>query len=94
MLSTETFRMGGHATHDEKEARRLLPPEMFLKWGARDPIGMYEEYLKENGSRAGQLEAIETEVADEIASAEAEALESRASNMPEPESAVIGVYAD
>lgn len=94
MLSTETFRMGGHATHDEKEARRVLPPEMFLKWGARDPIGMYEEYLKENESSAEELEAIETEVADEIASAAAEALESRASNMPEPESAVIGVYAD
>ena len=94
MLSTETFRMGGHATHDEQEARRVLPPKMFLKWGARDPIGMYEEYLKANGTTVEVLEAIEAKIADGVARAAEEALESRASNMPEPESAVIGVYAD
>ena len=44
-ISAETFRMGGHATHDLREARRILAPELFDYWGRRDPIGLYEEYL-------------------------------------------------
>lgn len=45
MILAETFRMGGHATHDEREARRMLDPVLFETWGRRDPVGMYEEYL-------------------------------------------------
>jgi pyruvate dehydrogenase E1 component alpha subunit len=45
LLIAETFRMGGHATHDEHEARQLFPPETFEYWGKRDPIGTYEAYL-------------------------------------------------
>ena len=44
-LSAETFRMGGHATHDVREARELLSPELFEHWGRRDPIGLFEEFL-------------------------------------------------
>lgn len=44
-ISAETFRMGGHATHDLREARRIIAPEVFDYWGRRDPIGLYEEYL-------------------------------------------------
>jgi TPP-dependent pyruvate/acetoin dehydrogenase alpha subunit len=47
LLVAETFRMGGHATHDVSEGRRILPPEDFASWGKRDPIGMYETYLIE-----------------------------------------------
>lgn len=45
LLIAETFRMGGHATHDEHDARQLFPPETFAYWGKRDPIGTYETYL-------------------------------------------------
>ena len=45
MILADTFRMGGHATHDEREAREVLDPELFRRWGRRDPVGMYEEYL-------------------------------------------------
>ncbi len=45
MILAETFRMGGHATHDEREAREMMSREAFHEWGRRDPIGMYEEYL-------------------------------------------------
>jgi TPP-dependent pyruvate/acetoin dehydrogenase alpha subunit len=48
MLIAETFRMGGHATHDEREARQTFPAELFERWGKRDPIGMYETYLIES----------------------------------------------
>jgi TPP-dependent pyruvate/acetoin dehydrogenase alpha subunit len=44
-LVAETFRMGGHATHDESEARDLFPEALFERWGLRDPIGMYETWL-------------------------------------------------
>lgn len=93
MLSAETFRMGGHATHDEQEARVVLPPELFAHWGKRDPIGLYEEHLKCEGVAASELEAVEERVTAEVDRAGEEALRSRESNMPPPESAARGVYA-
>ncbi|HEY7543615.1 MAG TPA: thiamine pyrophosphate-dependent dehydrogenase E1 component subunit alpha, partial [Blastocatellia bacterium] len=47
MLVAETFRMGGHATHDEREARETFAKELFEHWGKRDPIGLFETYLIE-----------------------------------------------
>ncbi len=49
LILAETFRMGGHATHDEREARQMMSPELFQEWGRRDPVGMYEEYLADFG---------------------------------------------
>jgi TPP-dependent pyruvate/acetoin dehydrogenase alpha subunit len=94
ILSATTFRMGGHATHDEQEARALMPPETFVYWGRRDPIGLYEEFLKRDGVAAAQLDAVEADVAAEVDRAAAEALESRRTNMPPPESALDDIYAD
>ncbi|MDH5804172.1 MAG: thiamine pyrophosphate-dependent dehydrogenase E1 component subunit alpha [Gemmatimonadota bacterium] len=94
MLSATTFRMGGHATHDEQEARQVIPPEVFSEWGKRDPIGLYEEWLVEEGIERGELERIETDVSLEIDEAAAAALESKKTNMPLPDSALKGVYAD
>lgn len=93
ILSAETFRMGGHATHDEQEARVVLPPELFAHWGKRDPIGLYEEHLKREGVAAGELQAVEDEVTAEVDRAGEAALASRESNMPPPQSAIEGVYA-
>ena len=47
LLVAETFRMSGHATHDEREARDTFAAELFERWGRRDPIGLYETYLIE-----------------------------------------------
>lgn len=109
LLSAETFRMGGHATHDEGEARELFPPEMFADWGRRDPIGCYETWLVEgrldlsSGGRVGPgeaaeanrhvLEEVEATVTSEIETAAEEALASR-SEMPAGESAIERVYED
>lgn len=46
ILLAGTFRMGGHATHDEAEGRALFPAERFAHWGRRDPIGCYEAWLE------------------------------------------------
>ena len=109
ILTAETFRMGGHATHDEAEARALFPPERFHHWGLRDPIGTYESYLIEAGppldgrrkpaaaerARANRrrLDEVEARVTAEVEAACEEALESRRTRMPAPEEALEGVYA-
>jgi TPP-dependent pyruvate/acetoin dehydrogenase alpha subunit len=108
LLLAETFRMGGHATHDEAEARALFTAEQFRYWGLRDPIGTFEAYLVEDGPsldgrrrdgsgrRAAHrriLEEIEAGVTAEVETAAADALESRRSRMPEPGDALGGVTA-
>ena len=92
-LTAETFRMGGHATHDEQEARDVIPAEEFKHWGARDPVGLYEEYLKGDGTPVEELESIEDEIAAQVDRAAEEALASRTTNLPPGESALDGVYA-
>lgn len=92
LLIAETFRMGGHATHDEREARETFSPELFTKWGKRDPIGLYEEYLKEEGISAKVLGEAEREIAEQVERAAADALASR-DKMPEGAKALEGVYA-
>jgi TPP-dependent pyruvate/acetoin dehydrogenase alpha subunit len=92
MLLAETFRMGGHATHDEREARETFPRELFERWGRRDPIGLYEEYLKAQDVGAEELEAMEARVVAEVDAAAEAALADR-DRLPVPESALEGVYA-
>ena len=93
LLVAETFRMGGHATHDEAEARETFDAELFAKWGRRDPVALYEEYLVDDGVSRAKLAEIEGEVETEVERAQEEALDSRKEQMPAPESAVEGVYA-
>ena len=92
LLVAETFRMGGHATHDEREARETFPARLFAEWGKRDPIGSYEEYLKEDGWTERELADVESEVTAAVERAEQEALASRG-NMPGGEGALSGVFA-
>lgn len=75
LVVAETFRMGGHATHDEGIGRRLLSPELFAWYGRRDPVRLFRNWLEESG-RADQtaLEEAEREVEAEVEEAAAEAL--------------------
>jgi TPP-dependent pyruvate/acetoin dehydrogenase alpha subunit len=108
-LTAETFRMGGHATHDEQEARDLFGPETFAYWGRRDPIGCYEAWLIEGtldlatsaevtagaaaDSNRSVLAELEAEVTAEVESAAEAALASRAA-MPGSGTVVEGVYGE
>jgi len=94
ILDADTFRMGGHATHDEQEARQVLPAELFAYWGARDPIGLYEQWLLTHGVDPARLAAAEQEVSDAVDRAAEEALESRKTRTPGGERAVEDVYAE
>lgn len=77
MVVAQTFRMGGHATHDEREARHTFPAALFEAWGRRDPVGLYEAYLAGVGVAPDVLERIEAEVTEEVEAAAEEALSSR-----------------
>lgn len=94
-VAPQTFRMGGHATHDVKESRETFESELFEYWGQRDPIGLYEEYLCQlNPVNREQLERIEAEVVTEIEAGASEALASRESDVVEPaEDAASECYA-
>ena len=89
MLVVETFRMGGHATHDEAEARRTFDASLFEHWGRRDPIGMFEEYLVQEGVARERLTEIEDRVSAEVDEAADAALLDRDARMPEPAAAEL-----
>jgi pyruvate dehydrogenase E1 component alpha subunit len=101
-LVVETGRMGGHATHDEAEGRRILSPEHFSYWGRRDPIGLYESYLEAALATPGagpdavrsELDAIADQVSAEIDLAAAAALASRTERAPDPAAVTDGVWAE
>ena len=76
LLIADTFRMGGHATHDEREARATFDAKLFSHWGKRDPIGIYETYLiestvdLESGRRAKHIDGLRERNAEMLRSVE------------------------
>lgn len=95
LMTATTFRMGGHATHDEAEARDLFSSETFAWWGRRDPIGMYETWLIETrGVSPEALGRIEEEVTREVDEAARVALESRKQAVASAHDVTRGLYAE
>ena len=82
-----TFRMGGHATHDEREARDTFPAQLFAEWGRRDPVGLLEAHLMGLGVSQEALEQVEEEVTAEMDAAAEVALASK-DHLPAPEQAL------
>ncbi|HZD04245.1 MAG TPA: thiamine pyrophosphate-dependent dehydrogenase E1 component subunit alpha [Longimicrobiales bacterium] len=77
VVVAESFRVGGHATHDEREARETFPAELFRSWGRRDPVGLFEAFMHEEGIGADVIRHQEQEVTAEMEAAAEEALLSR-----------------
>lgn len=92
-IVADTFRMGGHATHDEREARDTFPAQLFEEWGRRDPVGLFEAYLSRKGVESAVLERIDGEVTGEMEAAAEEALESR-DRIPPPEQALYEGFSE
>lgn len=98
VLVAHTFRMGGHATHDEVEARRLFEAEDFATWAARDPCGVFERVLAdgaplvEGEANEDVLRAVEEEVTRTIDEAAEAALASRTSRAPDPATVTHDVW--
>lgn len=94
LILAKTFRMGGHATHDEREARGLFGDEVYQYWGARDPIGCFEAWLKRYREiSADELETIETEVTRAVEEAAKLAQSRKVSHAPSPDELEQGVFA-
>ncbi len=88
LIVAETYRMKGHAEHDDFS---YVPAEDLEHWKARDPIVLFERLLLDEGRLdAAQIEALRTRVRAEIEEAEAFAL---AGPHPDPDSVARGVYA-
>ena len=89
LVECQTMRMHGHGAHDDMG---YVPPEMLAEWEARDPIGSYAARLVEDfGFAAEEVERISDEVRAYVGECSERAF---ASPMPEPASALEGVFAD
>ena len=87
LLEAKTFRMKGHAEHDDAG---YVPKEMFEEWKQKDPIERFERHLLKNGlATEDDLKAITAKIDAELIPEVDFAL---ASPMPPPERAFEGVY--
>jgi TPP-dependent pyruvate/acetoin dehydrogenase alpha subunit len=89
LIECETMRMHGHGAHDDMS---YVPDGMLEEWARRDPIERYARRLADDfGFEAGELDAIRSEVEAEVARCAERAL---ASDLPDPETATAGVFAE
>jgi TPP-dependent pyruvate/acetoin dehydrogenase alpha subunit len=89
LIESRTFRMEGHAEHDDGF---YVPHELVEEWRKRDPIERYEKWLLSEGVLADrEIRAIgagiEAQLDEDMRWAEQ-------CPPPDPESALPGVYAD
>ena len=87
LLECVTFRMKGHAQHDNQA---YVPREVIAEWESRDPILRFEHYLIETGAASQAdldraIERIHAELDQAVHEAES-------SPMPEPHTALEGVF--
>ncbi len=85
LIEAVTMRMHGHAAHDDM---KYVPKEQVEEWRKRDPIDRQEAKLREAGV---DVEALRAAVAAEIDAATEEAL---AAPMPDPATALDGVFCE
>jgi pyruvate dehydrogenase E1 component alpha subunit/2-oxoisovalerate dehydrogenase E1 component alpha subunit len=87
LIEAKTFRMKGHAEHDDAG---YVPKEMFEEWKQKDPIERFERHLLGHGlATEEELQAIVAKIDAELIPEVDFAL---ASPMPPPERAFEDVY--
>jgi len=88
LIEAKTFRMRGHAEHDDAS---YVPKELFEYWEARDPIARFERHLVAEGFATEEdFQALTAEI---IAGFEADIEFATNSPFPEGKEALEGVYA-
>jgi TPP-dependent pyruvate/acetoin dehydrogenase alpha subunit len=88
LIESRTFRMKGHAEHDDAG---YVPKEQFEEWRQKDPIERFERHLLANGLATEEdLKAIVAKIDAQLNQEVDSAL---ASPMPPAERAFEGVYA-
>ena len=93
VVVAETFRMGGHATHDEREARDTFPAELFVHWGRRDPVGLFEAWLIDEGIPPEAVRTVEASAEQAVREAADRALSSR-DRLPDPDRALFEGFSE
>lgn len=88
LIEAKTFRMRGHAEHDDAS---YVPPELYEAWAQRDPIAKLDARLSERSLwRDGEKEQIEARIKQELDDAVASA---EAAARPDAATQQDGVYA-
>jgi len=88
-IEAKTFRLRGHAVHDNQS---YVPKELLTQWRKRDPIDQFEKKLKESKTASqGELDEVKRKVA-RLLDADLSWVETQAP--PAPEYAAGGVYAE
>jgi TPP-dependent pyruvate/acetoin dehydrogenase alpha subunit len=89
LIEARTFRMRGHAEHDDAS---YVPKHLFEEWERRDPIARLSAYMGERGlMSAGDKAEIDGRIRAEIDDATAWV---EASPMPDAATQRAGVFAD
>lgn len=84
-----TYRRKGHAEHDNQH---YVPREELEAWAARDPIDRWHRRLVEQGwATPAELDAVDARIQAELDAAVAAC---EGEPLPEPATALDGVYAD
>jgi pyruvate dehydrogenase E1 component alpha subunit/2-oxoisovalerate dehydrogenase E1 component alpha subunit len=87
LIEAKTFRMKGHAEHDNQS---YVPQELIEEWSAKDPVVRFERTLVDAGiSTSAEFESIQSRVRREVDAATDEA---ERSPMPRPEEAGMGLF--
>jgi TPP-dependent pyruvate/acetoin dehydrogenase alpha subunit len=89
LLEMKTFRMKGHAEHDDA---KYVPPELFEQWRTKDPIARYDRLMEDEGLLTAKER--EFRVAELKAEIDADAEFAVSSPEPDPAFASGRVYAD
>lgn len=87
LIESVTFRMKGHAQHDNQA---YVPREVIAEWESRDPIARFERHLVEIGAASqadfdATIERIHSELDQAVHEAES-------GPMPDPHTAAEGVF--
>jgi TPP-dependent pyruvate/acetoin dehydrogenase alpha subunit len=98
IILARTFRFGGHATHDEAEARAIFSAGDFSDWARKEPIGCFESWLRDHRGGggtdfAGSLERWEAEETAAVETLAENALASRDQAPPDPDQMLGDVFA-
>jgi TPP-dependent pyruvate/acetoin dehydrogenase alpha subunit len=89
LIESLTLRMEGHAIHDDAS---YVPKQLFERWGERDPIERYREWLREHTDiTQDEQDEIGLQVKRILNDALARA---EASTPPDPADLLVGVYAE
>lgn len=88
LIESVTMRIRGHAEHDNQH---YVPPGLIEQWSKRDPVDKYVSWIRESGLLPDvDIDALKADIDATVLAAVDEAI---AQEDPDPQSALVGVFA-